>query len=61
LSTFERGLHIDQMAAKTAGAVHRADVPIFVKSMIYIRRQLLTSFWDAKGITFTVKNDSAER
>jgi hypothetical protein len=55
LSTFERGLPIDQMAAKTVGAVDRADVLIFVKSMIYIRTQLLTSFWDAQGITFTVK------
>ena len=44
-----------QVAAKTAGAVHRADVLIFVKSMIYIQRQLLTSFRDAKGITLTVK------
>ena len=26
-----------QVAAKTAGAVHRADVLIFVKSMIYIQ------------------------
>jgi hypothetical protein len=43
------------MAAKTVGAVDRADVLIFVKSMIYIQGQLLTSFWDAKGITFTVR------
>jgi len=39
-----------QVAAKTAGA----DVLIFVKSMIYIQGQLLTSFRDAKGITLTV-------
>ena len=44
-----------QVAAKTAGAVHRADVLIFVKSMLYIQGQLLTCFRDAKGITFTVK------
>jgi hypothetical protein len=31
------------------------DVLIFVKSMIYIQGQLLTSFRDAKGITLTVK------
>jgi hypothetical protein len=47
------------VAAKTAGAVHRADVLIFVKSMIYIQGQLLTSFRDAKGITLTVKADLA--
>ena len=38
-----------QVAAKTAGTVHRADVLIFVKSMIYIQGQLLTSFRDAKA------------
>ena len=46
---------IDPVAAKTAGAVHRAEVLIFVTSMIYIQGQLLTSFPDAKGITLTVK------
>jgi len=44
-----------QVAAKTAGAVHGADMLIFVKSMIYIQGQLLTSSRDAKGITLAVK------
>ena len=48
-----------QVAAKTAGAVHRAEVLIFVTSMIYIQGQLLTSFPDAKGITLTVKMQPA--
>jgi len=43
-----------QVAAKTAGAVHGADMLIFVKSMIYIQGQLLTSSRDAKGITLAV-------
>jgi hypothetical protein len=38
-----------------AGAVHSADVLIFVKSMISIQGQRLTSFRDARGITLTVK------
>jgi hypothetical protein len=46
---------LTQLAAKTGGAAHRADVLIFVKSMIYIQGQLLNSFQDAKGITLTAK------
>ena len=36
------------------GVVHRADVLIFVKSMIHLQWQLLSSFRDAKGITYSI-------